>query len=182
MPPAPFPPIDLEKEKAPLPSLSGHSKTILFISLVNLFEGLVPVTIGKACDEYGVKSISLKLAQWLSFSGPVDRAVVDENVEWSLKEKAGPFLHDVAPIPLKSKPPSIRTSGTPYHVMEMDLSVNIISLWDGILTKLSKANILGDPLPEWRKVEAVSRGGRWWAHFLRGAQLLVPLHVGIHVI
>ncbi|KAL3568385.1 hypothetical protein D5086_031036 [Populus alba] len=36
---------------------------------------------------------------------------------WNLKDNAGPLLHHVAPMPLKSLPPSIRTSGTPHHVM-----------------------------------------------------------------
>ncbi|KAJ6738563.1 hypothetical protein OIU74_003508 [Salix koriyanagi] len=166
MPPAPFPPIDLEKEKAPLPSLFGHSKTILCISLVNLFEGLVPVTIGKACDEYG----------------SVDRAVVDENVEWSLKENAGPFLHDVAPIPLKSKPPSIRTSGTPYHVMHQLKSNRQFFPLSHIndLDRGPKSKAMDSVFTEGRR--GCQQTGKMVDTVFEGIELLVPLHVGFHVI
>lgn len=51
---------------------------------------------------------------------PIMFVVYDDGVPllpWNLKDNAGPLLHHVAPMPLKSLPPPIRTSGTPHHVM-----------------------------------------------------------------
>ena len=49
---------------------------------------------------------------------PIMFAAYDDvpSLPWNLKDIAGAFPH-VAPMPLKSLPPSIRTSGTLHHVM-----------------------------------------------------------------